>query len=175
MVKSAEVLVVSNGLGCATRIGIRKAFMDKVKKPIKSFQDLDVYQGSYKAMLSVFKHILPKLPKEEEYDLKDQLRRSAKAIPRLIAEGHAKRHQKKGFQKYLDDAMAESNETIVSLSQAKDVYYSYVDVNVCNELIDIYDKTSRQLYNLSLAWTKFGQRKERPNRETIDETSSATE
>ena len=149
--------------------------MDKEKKPIKSFQDLDVYQSSYKAMISVFKYILPKLPKEEEYDLKDQLRRSAKAIPRLIAEGHAKRHQKKGFQKYLDDAMAESNETIVSLSQAKDVYYSYVDVNVCNELIDIYDKTSRQLYNLSLAWTKFGQRKERPNRETADETSSATE
>jgi len=149
--------------------------MDKVKKPIKSFQDLDVYQSSYKAMLSVFKHILPKLPKEEEYDLKDQLRRSAKAIPRLIAEGHSKRHQKKGFQKYLDDAMAESNETIVSLSQAKDVYFSYVDVNLCNELIDIYDKTSRQLYNLSLAWTKFSQRKERPNRETIDETSSTTE
>ena len=136
---------------------------------------MDVYQSSYKAMLSVFKHILPELPKEEEYDLKDQLRCSAKAIPRLIAEGHSKRHQKRGFQKYLDDAMAESNETIVSLSQAKDVYCSYVDVNVCNELIDIYDKTSRQLYNLSLAWTKFGQRKERPNRETRDETSSATE
>ena len=142
--------------------------MDKDKKPIKSFKDLDVYQSSYKAMLSVFQHILPKLPKEEQYDLKDQLRRSAKAIPRLIAEGHSKRHQKRGFQKYLDDAMAESNETIVSLNQAKDVYSNYVDINVCNELIDIYDKTSRQLYNLSLAWTKFGQRKERPNRETID-------
>ena len=148
--------------------------MDKVKKPIKSFQDLDVYQGTYKAMLSVFKHILPKLPKEEEYDLKDQLRRSAKAIPRLIAEGHSKRHQKKGFQKYLDDAMAESNETIVSLSQAKDIYPGYVNIDVCNKLIDMYDKASRQLYNLSLAWTKFSQRKERPNRETITETSSAT-
>jgi len=66
----------------------------KAGKPIKSFHDLDVYQSTYKAMLAVFKHILPKLPashggpKEEEYDLKDQLRRSAKAIPRLIAEGH---------------------------------------------------------------------------------------
>ena len=175
MAKLGEIWVESNGCGCATRIVIRQTFMDKDKKPIKSFQDLDVYQNSYKAMLSVFKHILPKLPKEEEYDLKDQLRRSAKAIPRLIAEGHSKRHQKRGFQKYLDDAMAESNETIVSLSQAKDVYYSYVDVNICNELIDIYDKTSRQLYNLSLAWTKFGQRKERLNRETTGETSSATE
>ncbi|MBW2615020.1 MAG: four helix bundle protein [Deltaproteobacteria bacterium] len=58
--------------------------MDKIKKPIKSFHDLDVYQGTYKAMLVVFKKVLPKLPKEEEYDLKNQLRRSSKAIPRLI-------------------------------------------------------------------------------------------
>ena len=133
--------------------------MEKVKKPIKSFHDLDVYQSTYNAMLAVFNHILPRLPKEEVYDLKDQLRRSTKAIPRLIAEGHSKRHQKKGFQKYLDDAMAESNETIVSLSQARDLYPKNVDINVCNELIDRYDKASRQLYNLSLAWTKFSQRK----------------
>ena len=114
----------------------------------------------YAAMLTVHKEIIPKLPPEEKYDLADQLRRATKAIPRLIAEGHAKRHQKKGFQKYIDDALAESNETIVSLSQARDLYPHYVDVNVCNELIDTYDKASRQLYNLSLAWTKFSQRKE---------------
>ena len=149
--------------------------MDKARKQIKSFRDLDVYQNTYEAMLAVFKCILQKLPKEEEYDLKNQLRRSAKAIPRLIAEGHSKRHQKKGFQKYLDDAMTESNETIVSLSQARDLYTSYIDVSVCNELIDIYDKASRQLYNLSLAWTKFSERKKQRNQMTKDETSSTTE
>ena len=149
--------------------------MDDVKKPIKSFNDLDVYQSTYQAMLAVFKHILPKLPREEEYDLKDQLRRSAKAIPRLIAEGHSKRHQKKGFQKYLDDAMTESNETVVSLSQARDLYRHCIDVAVCNELIDIYDKASRQLYNLALAWTKFSERREQRNQVTKGETSSATE
>jgi four helix bundle protein len=148
--------------------------VDKIKKPIKSFQDLDVYRNTYEAMLTVFKQILPKLPKEEEYDLKDQLRRSAKAIPRLIAEGHSKRHQRRGFQKYLDDAMAESNETVVSLSQIRDLYPRYVDMTICNALIDSYDKASRQLYNLSLAWTKFSQRKEKPNRFTEDKTSSAT-
>jgi len=129
------------------------------KKPIRSFHDLEVYQNAYKAMLIVFKEILPKLPKEEQYDLKDQLRRSAKAIPRLISEGHSKRHQKRGFQKYLDDAMAESNETIVSLTQAKDLYGKFVDVNLCDELIDAYDKISRQLYNLSKAWSNFKDRK----------------
>ncbi|HEX9664252.1 MAG TPA: four helix bundle protein [Patescibacteria group bacterium] len=90
--------------------------MENKKIPIKSFKDLIVYQNTYKAMLIVFRGILPKLPDSEKFDLKNQLSRSTKAIPRLIAEGFAKKHQKAGFQKYMDDAMAESNETIVSLA-----------------------------------------------------------
>jgi four helix bundle protein len=129
------------------------------KKLIKSFHDLDVYQVAYKAMLDVFKHILPKLPVEEKYDLVSQLRRSTKAIPRLIAEGHSKRHQRKGFQRYLDDAMTESNETIVSLTQAKDLYSARVDIKICEKLADTYDKISRQCYNLAAAWSRFGERK----------------
>lgn len=81
----------------------------KNKNSIKSFRDLDVYNGSYQLMLIVIKDILIKLPEKEKYDLKDQLNRSCKAILRLIAEGYGKRHQKAGFQKYLDDAMAECN------------------------------------------------------------------
>ena len=145
--------------------------MEDKKKIVRSFQDLDVYQGTYKAMLIVFENILPKLPKEERYDLKDQLRRSTKAIPRLIAEGHSKRHQKRGFQKYIDDALAESNETIVSLSQARDLYPTHIDTNLCSELIDTYDKSSRQLYNLALSWDTFNRR----NRKTTDDSSYATE
>lgn len=142
--------------------------------PVKSFQDLEVYQASYQAMMRVFKHILPKLPKQEQFDLADQLRRSVKAVPRLIAEGHSKRHQKRGFQKYLDDAMTESNETIVSLSQARDPYPGSVDVSICNKLIDTYDKCSRQLYNLALAWGRFTERRDPRNRRPKDETSGAT-
>ena len=78
------------------------------RKPITSFRDLEVYQNTYKAMLIVMKEIISKLPDSEKYDLKDQLSRSCKAIPRLIAEGYAKRHQRAGFQKYLDDALTES-------------------------------------------------------------------
>jgi len=121
--------------------------------PIRSFRDLEVYQNTYKAMLDVFKLIIPRLPDSEKYDLKDQLSRSCKAIPRLIAEGYAKRHQKMGFQKYLDDAMAECNETIVSLEQARDLYK--LDSTVTDILIIEYDKSVRQLYNLAKAWTTF--------------------
>jgi four helix bundle protein len=124
-----------------------------MKKRIISFKDLEVYQNTYDACVLVHKKILPKLPKEERYILYDQLSRSTKAAPRLIAEGYAKRHQKAGFQKYLDDAMAECNETIVGVEQVKDIYN--IETKLCAELVDIYDKSGRQLYKLSVAWTKF--------------------
>ncbi len=97
--------------------------------------------------------LIPKLPEKEKFDLKDQLSRSSKAIPRLIAEGYAKKHQKFGFQKYIDDAMGEANETVVGIEQARDLYHA--DTNLCNELADTYDKIARQLFNLAAAWDKF--------------------
>jgi four helix bundle protein len=123
------------------------------KKPIRSFRDLIVYQSSYNAMMLVMKELLPHLPQSEKYDLKDQLSRSCKAIPRLIAEGYAKRHQKAGFQKYLDDSMAECNETVVGIEQVKDIYA--IKVDLCNELIETYDICGRQLYKLKESWQKF--------------------
>lgn len=99
--------------------------------------------------------IIPNLPQNEKFDLTDQLSRSCKAIPRLIAEGYAKRHQKAGFQKYLDDALAECNETQVSLEQVKDIYGHLIDKKLCAELIEIYDKSSRQIYTLSKTWQDF--------------------
>jgi four helix bundle protein len=120
---------------------------------IKSFTDLEVYRVSYEASLKVFNEVLPKLPQRERFDLRNQLLRSIKAIPRLIAEGYAKKHQRAGFQKYLDDAMAECNETIVGLSQCRDLYN--IDAALCDELITIYDRTARQLFRLSTAWNNF--------------------
>ena len=130
------------------------------KKPIKSFRDLEVYRNTYDASIIVMREIVPKLPDSEKYDLKDQISRSCKAIPRLIAEGYAKRHQKAGFQKYLDDAMGECNETIVGLEHCKDIYN--VDENLCNELIAIYDKSGRQIFRLSEAWYKFKDERRNP-------------
>lgn len=122
-------------------------------KKIASFKDLIVYQKAYRLSIEVSTEVLPKLPATEKYDLKDQLSRSSKAAPRLIAEGYAKKHQKMGFQKYLDDAMAEVNETIVGLSHALDIY----KINT-EKLIKEYDILGRQIYCLSEAWSKFSEK-----------------
>src|SRR4030042_6989287 len=126
-----------------------------MKDKITSFRDWEVYRNSYKACIEVMTKIIPNLPESEKFDLKKQLCSSAKAIPRLIVEGYAKRHQKHGFQKYLDDAMGECNETIVGLEQCRDLYGAKVDKQLCELLISLYDKSGRQLYNLSSAWSKF--------------------
>lgn len=130
------------------------------KNPIRGFRDLEVYQSSYEGALIVANNILPKLPESEKYDLRDQLSRSTKAIPRLIAEGYAKKHQKSGFQKYLDDAMAEANETIVGLEQTKDIYKIETELSIA--LVDRYDKIARQLFNLGDAWNRFTNRRRKP-------------
>lgn len=122
---------------------------------IKSYKDLDVFNRSYKLSIIVCTKVIVKLPREEKFDLVDQLRRSSKAIPRLVAEGFGKRHQKRGFQKYLDDSIAEKNETVVSLSHAKDLYFDYVNPKSISKLIDEYEIVGKQLFKLKQAWTKF--------------------
>lgn len=118
----------------------------------RSFLDLEVYQNLYKAMITVLTKITPHLPKEERFDLADQMRRACKAPPALIAEGYAKKNHKKEWQKYLNDAIGECNEMIVHLSCAKDVYANYVDSHLCQNLIEIYDIGGKQLYRLAESW-----------------------
>jgi four helix bundle protein len=130
-------------------------FEGPTDKKVRSFRDLDVYQNTYTLCVRVMTELLQLLPESEKYDLKDQLSRSVKAIPRLIAEDYAKRHQKFGFQKYLDDAMAECNETVVGLEMCRDIYGKTVGEFPIAELIDNYDKAGRQLFNLAKAWSQF--------------------
>src|SRR3990172_4181372 len=144
--------------------------MEEKRPRITSFRDLDVYRAAYAACIKVMTELLPRLPVSEKYDLKDQLSRSVKAVPRLIAEGYAKKHQKAGFQKYIDDAMAECNETIVSLDQARDLY-PQINRKACDELVEIYDKSVRQLYRLAVAWDSFkNSRQTKPLNDTSRET-----
>jgi four helix bundle protein len=124
-------------------------------KRIKSYRDLRVYQNLYKAQIIVLTQIIPKLPKEEKYDLADQMRRACKAGPALMAEGFAKRYQKKNWQKYIDDTIGECNEMINHLSVCIDVYPKYVDPELCKQVIEIYDNCCGQLYNLKKKWKDF--------------------
>jgi len=115
----------------------------KVEKTIKSFRDLRAYQNLYQAMIIVLTKIIPGLPKEERYDLVDQMRRCCKAAPALLAEGFAKRYQKINWQRYINDTIGEANEMIHHLSICIDVYSRFIDINIVKKVIDLYDLSCR--------------------------------
>ncbi|MFA5318573.1 MAG: four helix bundle protein [Patescibacteria group bacterium] len=124
-------------------------------KPIRTFRDLYVYQNLYKAMVIVHTKIVPSLPKEEKFDLADQMKRASKSAPALIAEGFTKRYQPKHWHRYLEDSSGEANEMIHHLSVCVDVYPQYIDVQLCKETIDLYDLSCRQLSKLDQSWKNF--------------------
>jgi len=128
-----------------------------VEKPIRSFQDLRAYQNLYRAMIIVLTKIILRLPKEERYDLVDQMRRCCKAAPALLAEGFAKRYQKINWQRYINDTIGEANEMVHHLTVCLDVYSKYIDVNVVKKAIELYEISCRQLINLKKSWRNFHQ------------------
>lgn len=124
-------------------------------KTIKSFKDIRAYQNLYKAMVIVMTKIIPKLPKEEKFDLGDQMRRGCKAPPSLLAEGFAKRYQKRQWAKYLDDCLGECYEMVNHLDVCRDIYAQYLDLKDVEEALELYDTACGQLYKLKDTWTDF--------------------
>jgi len=125
------------------------------KKTIKNFRDLIVYQNLYKAMILVHTKIIIDLPKEEKFNLVDQMRRASKAGPALIAEGFAKRYQKRQWQKYINDTIGECNEMIHHLSACIDIYAKYIDTELCKQVMELYDISCRQLTKLGQSWQNY--------------------
>jgi len=87
-----------------------------------SFRDLKVYQKAYLLAMEIFR-VTEQFPADERYELKDQIRRSSRAVCRAIGEGYRKRHYPKHFSSKMSDADMENTETQVSLDFAKDCNY----------------------------------------------------
>jgi four helix bundle protein len=110
-------------------------------------------------MLKVHKELVPRLPRDEKYDLSDQLKRASKSAPALIAEGFAKRYQKRHWNKYILDTIGECNELIHHITVCIDLYPNHVDANLCQELINTYDICCKQLTKLNQSWQNFHKEK----------------
>ena len=129
--------------------------MENNYQPIKSFRDLHVYQNLYKAMVIVHTKICPRLPREEKYDLVDQMKRASKSAPAQLAEGFTKRYEKKHWHRYLQDSMGEANEMTHHLSVCIDIYPQFVDVTIGKEVMDLYELSCKQLSKLDQSWQDF--------------------
>lgn len=87
------------------------------------YRDLRVYQIAFEAAMRIFE--LPKgWPKEEQYSLTDQIRRSSRSVCGNIAEAWRKRRYIPHFISKLTDADGEAAETQVWLEFAMRCGYS---------------------------------------------------
>ncbi len=87
-----------------------------------SFRDLTAYKKAYSLAMEIFE-ITKKFPKEEKYELTDQLRRSSRSVCRGIGEGYWKRQYPKHISSKMSDSDMENTETQISLDFAKDCKY----------------------------------------------------
>jgi four helix bundle protein len=68
-----------------------------VKKAVYSFEDLEVYKLAREFSNQV-SQLIKKLPKEEEYNLKGQMRRAKLSVTNNIAEGFGRYHYQENIQ-----------------------------------------------------------------------------
>ncbi len=86
----------------------------------KSYKDLEVYKRSYVLALRVHKLSL-ELPKEIQFDLADQIRRSSRSIPANIAEGYGRNKSSKDILNFVRTALGSNDEVLFNLEFLKDV------------------------------------------------------
>jgi len=104
-------------------------FRGKVKN---TFRELKAYEKGFDLSMDIFK-LSKSFPKEEQYDLTSQIRRSSRSVCANIGEGYRKRQYEKYFSSRLADADMENTETQVWLDFA--LACEYIDEKKYDELI----------------------------------------
>jgi four helix bundle protein len=88
----------------------------------RTFRDLRVYQLARAAAAEIFK-ASKTFPREEQYSLVDQIRRSSRVTKAMISEAWARRRYKAVFVSKIDEALGEASETQSWLDDAFDCGY----------------------------------------------------
>lgn len=100
-------------------------------------QDLEVYKKAFTAAMQIFE-LSKSFPKEENYSLTDQIRRSSRSVCSNIAEAWRKRRSEAAFIAKLNDAEGEAAETQTWLEFA--VRCDYMEKETGRELFKEYDE-----------------------------------
>ena len=136
----------------------RKAYRKtafRVKKPIRSFRDLEVYQRTSGCATEIMTKVIPLLG-EGNSPIKDKLIDCCLKIPELIAASHSHRFETGEELKFLEDALEGCNKTVVYLEQARDIFIKDIESRaLCDDLIKRYILVRRKIFNLYRAWKRF--------------------
>lgn len=87
-------------------------------KKVECFAELEVYKAAFDLQQAVFE-ASKKWPRNEDYSLTDQIRRSSRSVGANLAEAWAKRRYPAHFLSKLTDADGELQETLHWLNSAR--------------------------------------------------------
>ena len=127
----------------------RSESRERVYAMIQSYEDLLVYRKAYDISLEIHRQSLA-LPRQEQYELASQIRRSSKSVAINIAEGHGKDSSPAEFKRYLTIARGSAIETRVHLRYCVDL--GYLDETEYQHLDSKYEEISKMLYKLIKVW-----------------------
>jgi four helix bundle protein len=126
------------------------------KTNVRSIADLKVYLMAFETAMEIF-HISKKFPKEEQYSLTDQIRRSSRSVAINIREGFAKRRYSQVFVRHLNDSLGSSEETRGWLDFA--FQCGYIVQSVREDLDKRLDIINAMLFSLMNNWMTVRSRK----------------
>ena len=89
---------------------------------IKSAKELIVYEKAYHLAMGIFE-ITKRFPREEQFVLTSQIRRSSRSVCMNLREAWAKRRYEAHFVNKLTDCDGENSEADTSLDFARDCMY----------------------------------------------------
>lgn len=111
---------------------------------LKSYKDLVAWQKAYQLCLTTYQ-TTKLFPKEEQYGLTSQARRSSLSIPSNIAEGYS-RHSTGDYIRFLYIAYSSLAELETQLLLARDL--NYIDLTKFDHLIKDHQEVQRILSGL---------------------------
>jgi len=116
---------------------------------IRSVKDLKVYNLAFELAMEIF-NMTQDFPKEEQYSLTDQMRRSSRSVAINIREGFAKKRYENVFIRHLNDSTGSSEETRGWLDFS--LRCQYIDSMMHEKLDTSYDEVNAMLYGLMKNW-----------------------
>lgn len=121
------------------------------------FRELLVYQKAFKLAMDIFE-ISKKFPKEEQYSLTDQIRRSSRSVCSNTGEAYRKRLYPKNFVSKLTDSDAENTETQIWLDFS--FACKYISENTYKTLSTDSEEIGKLLNFMILNPDKYGCKKD---------------
>jgi len=128
------------------------AILNSPSLTIMSYKNLAVWQLSRQMVIDIHKMSV-RLPKFEQFEEAQQIRRSSKSVRSTIVEGYGRRRYKAEFIKFLVYAIASNDETIDHLEMLNETG-SLSDTVLFNQLHDQLLLLGKKLNNFITAVEK---------------------